>query len=190
MLIGLAGAAGSGKSKVCERLQSAHGFKVLSLAEPIKEFVGRAFGFSDYQLFGPSEARSEPHPTKRMPNGEPLTARIACQVVGTDIARKLDLNVWVDLAMATADWHLKRGISVCFSDVRYANEIAAIRAAGGRLIRRKSDRPITDMHPSEQELLSMPDSAFDSVIPRMDTLEQLHGIVDTLVAGWRSEAAE
>jgi hypothetical protein len=192
MLIGVVGPAGSGKSKVAAYLRNYRGFHECSFAAPIKEFVGRAFGFSDYQLYGPSEARNEPHPTKCLPNGDPLTARVACKVVGTDVARLLYENVWVDMAMRDVLRHLSNGQNVVIADARFKNELAAIRASGGLLIRRTSDKPVTDLHPSEQELLSMPDGAFDACIPRLATIEQLHATVDRLVTRWRSarEAAE
>jgi hypothetical protein len=182
MIIGLAGPASSGKDTVCARLRTWHGFRVASIAERPKLFVGDAFGFTHNQLFGPSSARSEPHPTVRRADGEALTVRYAMQKLA-DWARDCSPDVWIERVL--------RDVSDCedvaISDVRYANEVAAIRARGGRIIRRKHPGAVFDPHPSESELANMPDSAFDACIGRMDTLDHLYFAVDSIVDGWRSE---
>jgi hypothetical protein len=183
LLVGCAGPAGSGKSVVAEHLRDRHGFTIVSLADPLKRVVGELFGFTEHQLYGPSYARSEPHPTLRKPDGQPLTARHALQTLGTDWARACCPNVWVERAMRTI-----RSMpgDVVVPDMRFTNEVDAIRAAGGVLVRRKLSVPVADPHPTERELLAMHDAEFSAVLPRTETLEQLYGQLDVLVSGWKS----
>ena len=185
MLIGICGPMGSGKSLLASALQE-RGFVHISFADPLKRIAQQLWGFSDYQLFGPSEARNEPHETIRRPDGEPLTARYALQVLGTDVARRIDQGVWVRAAMNKAAKHA----DVVISDVRYRDELTAIKRAGGIVIRRKSNKPVTDLHPSERDLLDVPDSEFAATLPRFEHKEDLYRHLDTLLALWRQEAAE
>jgi hypothetical protein len=184
LLVGCAGPAGSGKSVVAEHLRDRHGFTIVSLADPLKRVVGELLGFTDHQLYGPSYARSEPHPTLRRPDGQPLTARHALQTLGTDWARACCPNVWVERAMRTI-----RAIpgDVVVPDMRFLNELDAVRAEGGVLVRRKLTTPVSDPHPTERELLAVPDGEFSAVLPRTETLAQLYVQLDVLVTGWRSE---
>lgn len=157
MIIGLCGAAGAGKSAVAAELCSARGFVQVSLADPLKEACQAWFGFSREQLWGPSAARNAPDP-----RWGGLSARRALQLIGTEGARAAHPDVWVRLALQRAQERLafRRGphtercrdsnrfgdgydcncqpeecVGVVVPDVRFPNEAAALRAAGGRLVR-------------------------------------------------------
>jgi len=54
------GSAGAGKSTVADRLVARHKFVAVGLADVMKRFVQEVLGFSDEQLWGPSEKRNEP----------------------------------------------------------------------------------------------------------------------------------
>ena len=119
---------------------------------------------------------------------EYLTTRFACQTLGTEWGRTCYNNTWVDLLIRTYNrlqtkscyYDQRSGLrpwsstgmanaktNVVVPDVRFKNEIEAIQKAGGKVIRviRPGDYPVhVDMHPSEQEALSIPDSAFDTII--------------------------
>lgn len=56
-LIAISGAAGSGKSTAAEALVE-RGWVQVAQADPIKRFCQLVFGFSEHQLYGPSEARN------------------------------------------------------------------------------------------------------------------------------------
>src|SRR4051812_10494441 len=58
----LAGGAGSGKDTVGEHLHARYGAVVIAQADPLKRFVRDVFGFSEQQLWGPSQLRNEPDP--------------------------------------------------------------------------------------------------------------------------------
>lgn len=181
MIVSLSGPAGSGKSLLASILVR-HGFREVSFAAPLKRACQQIFGFTDHQLFGPSAARSEPHPTLRMPDGSPLTARAALQVVGTDIARALCPSVWIDAALRD----IRDGEDVVVSDARYVNELDALRARGAFLIRRRGGAANDDPHPSEAEMRGVPDSAFDAVLDFDPSKERLAQTLAILLDGWRA----
>lgn len=64
-LIGLLGRAGAGKDTVGRFVRECLGgdnVRLLALADPIKDFVGAVFGFSEQQLRGPTSARNAVDP--------------------------------------------------------------------------------------------------------------------------------
>lgn len=183
MIVAVAGVAGSGKSLVGSHL-STRGFRVVSIADLPKRFVAQALGFTERQLFGPSSARSEPHPTIKRADGQPLTARYALQGLAT-WAMDACPGVWIEHALRSAGTD-----DVVICDVRYRHELAAIKRAGGYLIRRRSDKPSTDTHSSECDLLDVPDSEFHAVLGHYPDKAHLYQALDVILAGWMSEAAQ
>ena len=124
---------------------------------------------------------------------QPLTSRLALQTLGTDWGRALLPDVWaragVNLAEAIlAGEGAKYGARnltarkpevVVFSDVRFANEAAEIREAGGRVWRverttAKGAGGMGDSHPSEAEQDSI---EADTTIRNNATLGELRGAV-------------
>ena len=159
-IIGLAGAASAGKSTVARMLVGDHGFTEVALADPIKRICRDVFAFTDEQLWGPSSKRNEPDTRFRRSDLSCLTPRHALQQLGTEWGRGCYDNVWVDLAIRTADKLLGQVVydynpkygprlntadsltrekcrprGVVISDVRFVNEAEAIRAAGGKVWR-------------------------------------------------------
>jgi len=57
-VIGLLGPAGSGKDLVADWFTSNKNFVKVALADPMKRFCQKAFGFTEKQLWGPSEERN------------------------------------------------------------------------------------------------------------------------------------
>lgn len=67
MIVGLLGQAGSGKDTVADFMVKHHGFVKVAFADPLKRICQDVFGFTDEQLWGPSEKRNAPDP--RWPRG-------------------------------------------------------------------------------------------------------------------------
>lgn len=61
-LIVLSGEAGAGKDSVADILVATHGYEKFSLSEEMKIFCQRVFGWTDDQLWGPSQFRNAPDP--------------------------------------------------------------------------------------------------------------------------------
>lgn len=79
-IIGLLGHAGCGKDTVADMVfDYVHGSswltpKRFALADPLKRFCEEVFGFSDAQLYGPSEERNKPDLRYPIPVPKPGTA--------------------------------------------------------------------------------------------------------------------
>jgi hypothetical protein len=201
-LIGICGKAGSGKSTVADILARDHAFVVVSLADPMKRACADWFGWGIETLWGPSTARNEPH--ARLGG---LTARKALQQLGTEFGRACYVNVWINLALRTADSLLigekyrrhsytpERGLfdrgegggpetieGVVIPDVRFVNERNAIRAAGGVIWKTTHGSGLegsAGAHESEQYIDSL---EADATIPD-SPLEALPMIITTMLKG-------
>lgn len=132
-IVGLTGVAGSGKDTAAELLVRDHGFVRVALADGMKRICAEVFGFTNDQLWGPSEKRNAPD--ARFPrahagpvmgrcyccgidlddvdacNATPcfLTPRHALQQLGTEWGRACFEDVWVQHAMFVAGQVLDAG---------------------------------------------------------------------------------
>lgn len=192
MILGLCGSAGSGKDTCADFLATAHDWKKVALADPIKRAARDFFGWSEERLWGPSEERNKPDP-----DFGGLSARKACQHIGTEVGRELYPDVWVKKALSTATILLssnaysydpraglvislrqQRTRGVVISDVRFRNEVDAIRAVGGyvvRLVRPGSGLSgAASVHQSETELTTIPEELFLDTIVNDGTIDEMH----------------
>ena len=188
VIVGLHGAAGSGKDTAAGFLTD-RGFVQIALADPMKRLAAELWGASEEQLWGESDMRGSQLPGA--PDG--MTARRALQLIGTEIGRQIDRDVWVRHAVAQARRALRSGplvydrrygfvfgavdlppAGVVISDVRYRNELDVIRDAGGTLIKvRRQGAGLLGSdgdHPSEAGLT---DDLFDRVIDNNGSLDDL-----------------
>ena len=138
MIIGIAGFQGSGKDTIADYLQNIYGFKRDSFAATLKDAVAAVFGWDRELLEGrTTESRAwreqvDPWWADRlnMPN---LTPRLVLQKWGTEVARK---SWHDDTWIASLENKLNKAHNdIVITDVRFPNEIAAVRNAGGIVIR-------------------------------------------------------
>jgi hypothetical protein len=138
MIIGIAGFQGSGKDTIADYLQNIYGFKRDSFANTLKDAVSSVFGWDRELLEGrTTESRTWREQVDtwwaerlHMPN---LTPRYVLQVWGTEVARK---SFHDDTWIASLENKLRKTSNdIVISDVRFPNEIAAIKRAGGVVIR-------------------------------------------------------
>jgi hypothetical protein len=172
MIIGLTGLAGAGKSTAARWLSIHHGFVRRPMAYRLKSMIG-VLGVDTDILDGDAARKEMPHSDL---NG--LTPRHAMQTLGTEWGRKcMGENFWVDLWMRDA----KRVKNVVCDDVRFQNEVDAIRSLGGLIV--KVERPcagckINPGHASEQAHL-LP---FDRVVSNDGYQDKLYTALDEIVA--------
>jgi len=138
MIIGICGFQGSGKDTIADYLQNIYGFKRDSFAATLKDAVAAVFGWDRELLEGrTTESRAwreavDPWWSERldMPN---LTPRLVLQKWGTEVARK---SWHDDIWIASLENKLARAHNdIVITDVRFPNEIRAVRDAGGIVIR-------------------------------------------------------
>lgn len=168
IIIGLTGAATSGKGLVSARLQDRHGFTVSRFAEPIKAMLAVGLGLTHEQLDG-----AEKH--LPIPELGGLTTRHLMQTLGTEWGRiRVHSDLWVN-AWRRIVPDVDR---LVVDDVRFPNEALAIRGMGGVIWR--VDRPSVPVmnHVSER---SMREIAVDGTIQNTTTIAALHAATDATV---------
>ena len=144
MIIGICGFISSGKDTAANYLVGWHGFRRDSFAGALKDAVAQVFGWDRELLEGLTpEARhwreqTDPWWAERL--GMPhLTPRWVLQYWGTEVCRQgFHDDIWI---AALENRLRQRTGHTVISDVRFPNEVAAIRNAGGRIvwIRRGAD---------------------------------------------------
>ena len=137
MIIGICGFISSGKDTAANYLVGWHGFRRDSFAGALKDAVASVFGWDRELLEGlTTEARAwreqvDPWWAERL--GMPhLTPRWVLQYWGTEVCRTgFHDDIWI---AALENRLRQRTGHTVISDVRFPNEVAAIRNAGGRIV--------------------------------------------------------
>jgi hypothetical protein len=163
MIIGLTGLAGSGKSEVANVLRELGEFRRVAFADPLKSMLA-AVGFTHAQLYGDEKATP-------IPELGGVTPRHAMQQLGTEWGRNLiHPEIWITLWKKQAEGMLERAHHVVADDVRFPNEVAAIKALGGQVWRIVRPGIETMGHASETEIANL---EADCVIHNNANLHQL-----------------
>ena len=127
IIIGLAGPAGSGKDTVRQMLESDHGFSGLAFADPLRDMV---IALLDHVYANHYATRRDLKEVDVPVIG--ASYRKLAQTLGTEWGRQtIRESLWVDIAMAKTRLAMARGEHVVISDVRFPNEVEAIRSHGG-----------------------------------------------------------
>lgn len=123
-IIGLTGAAGSGKDTVADYLVSRHGFTKLAFASGLKDMLA-AIG-----IYEPPRDKKE-----LVLPGFNFSYRHATQTLGTEWGRKLDDDLWVRILQRRIHSLQWSGVTrFVISDVRFENEAAMLRNTPNSLI--------------------------------------------------------
>lgn len=230
----LCGQAGVGKDSIAQVMVCKLGFTQIAQADTIKHIAREVFGFTDQQLWGPSEFRNHldtrwtpvtvNYEALRLAAGDPLrsspgstlgggqdrvrshladamlssfgnhtqipltsakalqlfevfwkalltfteskgglTPRIVLQLLGTEVGRAIDQNIWVDRAVARANQALMDGApGVVVTDGRFRNEILGFRRHGAYAVKVFGDASsVVSSHVSEVEIADIPDHFYD-----------------------------
>jgi len=138
MIIGIVGLIGSGKDTIADYLQNIHEFRRESFAATLKDAVAAVFGWDRELLEGRTkESRAwreqvDPWWAERL-NMPDLTPRLVLQKWGTEVARK---SWHDDTWIASLENKLNKSHNdIVITDVRFPNEIQAVKDAGGIVIR-------------------------------------------------------
>jgi hypothetical protein len=137
-IIGICGFIGSGKDTVADYLANIHQFRRESFASTLKDAVSAVFGWDRDLLEGRTRQSREwreqvdPWWAERLDKPD-LTPRWVLQYWGTEVVRKgFHDNTWI----ASLENKLRKTQDdVVISDCRFPNEIAAIKRAGGVVVR-------------------------------------------------------
>lgn len=131
-LIGICGDIGSGKSSVADYLERRHGYRLLPWSAPLKAIAFQTYGPLGAKMkhfYGTQAEKAEPIPGIMDAAGVTRTGRSILEWLGDEGFRTVDPDTWVKYAMATV--RAFPDVQWAFPDVRYENEMKAIRARGG-----------------------------------------------------------
>lgn len=173
-VIGLAGRMGSGKSTAAEHLVAAHGYRQVDFADALRAAVATLDPIVcsvPMRRYTEVVAEYGYVEAKRM---FPEVRRVL-QVMGTDVVRALDPDMWVGVWVRET----AQRAPIVAADVRFDNEIQAVLDAGGEVW--WIDRPgCTDgTHPSEHAIRR---SDCDTIIRNTGTVADLHRLIDAHLA--------
>lgn len=164
LIVGLAGRIGSGKSAAANHLIK-QGFTLHKMAGPLKSMM-RCLGLDDRHIEGDLKEL----PTDLLCGHSP---RYAMQTIGTGWGRDtMAPDFWVNAWKNT----LPAGSVVC-DDVRFPNEVEAIRSMGGKVIRIVRDELETFGHISEAQ-----DFDVDYTIGNCGTVDDLFHNIDRIIS--------
>jgi hypothetical protein len=139
MIIGICGFIGSGKDTVADYLVNFHEFRRESFASSLKDAVSSVFGWDRTLLEGRTKESREWREQKdewwseRL--GIEITPRWILQQWGTEVLRdNFHDAIWI----ASVENKIRQTKdNIVITDCRFPNEIKALRAAGGKVIRVK-----------------------------------------------------
>lgn len=137
MIIGVCGFIGSGKDTVADYLVNFHEFRRESFADTLKDAVASVFGWDRTLLEGRTkearEWREEVDPWWAERLGMPtLTPRWVLQYWGTEVCRK---SFHDDIWIASLENKIRNSKDdIIVSDVRFPNEVKAIKNQNGKMI--------------------------------------------------------
>lgn len=133
MIIGLAGHAGYGKSTACAQLLellAKDKWKRAAFATPLKSMVA-VFGGVEASTLYTNEGKAAICPYVEE-NGKPVTFARVLQIQGMVFRERLGGDVWV---RACLDNQTMNNVNIIVEDVRFPNEVDAIRKRGGIIIK-------------------------------------------------------
>jgi len=177
-LIAFVAGKGAGKSCAAAHLCRAHGYRRLSIGDPLKFALADIFGLSPVQLWGDEKESPDAY--------WGVSPRRLMQVVGSELFRdrlgelmpQIGHDVWARaferrLDLAGPSSH------IVVDDVRFENEAALIRRRGGILVRleRRPREPV-DGHQSEAVGARI---SCDFVIDNNGSLKDLHARLNDLI---------
>lgn len=171
MIIGLSGYARSGKDTIAEFLVEKYGFTRLAFADPMREALIRlnpkitVNGINGVYLASVVPKLGWDNLKEVSPDVRELLQRM-----GTEVGREMfGEHFWIDYLMNKA---LEIKNNIVISDVRYLNEINAIKMWNGQVwrVNRPKVGPAND-HSSEQEVDLYKD--YDVIINNDSSIEDL-----------------
>lgn len=140
MIIGTVGFSGSGKGTVGDILENDWGFIKESFAKPLKDAVSIIFNWNRFLLEGDTvESRKwretiDPYWSEKL--NKNITPRLVLQLMGTEAGRNIfGESLWT----ASLINRITSTKNYVITDVRFENEIKALRDIGAKIIRIRRD---------------------------------------------------
>lgn len=152
-IIAFAGRKQSGKTTSAEFVQTLFNStsygecKIYNFADPLKTLCIDILGLEYKQCYGTDEDKNQL--VDCYWEGNQLTAREVLQIVGTDMFRTMQHNVWS--AATLRKINKEKPDLALIADCRFPNEVDAVKNAGGIIIK-LTRNPYNSYHASEVAL--------------------------------------
>ena len=171
-LIGICGAAGSGKTTASHHLIS-RGWVNEKMAGALKLMAGTLLGQLGLDVNSCLEGDMKETCISELGGKSP---RHVMQTLGTEWGREcMHHDFWVDITKVKIQNLLNEGINVVVDDIRFDNEAEMIKSLGGELIKIERGAISTMTHISENPL------SCDVVFINDGSIDSLHNFIDVLV---------
>jgi hypothetical protein len=153
-IIAFAGRKQSGKTTCAEFIGQAindysiKNYTIYNFADPLKKDICiNILGLTHDQCYGTDDQKNEL--VDCYWDSKQLTAREVMQMVGTDMFRKMQKNVWSEATIRRIEQD--RSYLSLIADCRFPNEVDAVKKAGGFVIK-LTRNPYNSDHSSETAL--------------------------------------
>lgn len=180
-LIGITGAAGTGKTTIAEYLFRKSNAQVIACADPIKEALSALFGF-------PRKSWQDREWKERPLAMIGQSPRQLAQSFGTEWGRRMvNEDIWISEVISR--WRKSEFALTVVPDVRFDNEALQLLRAGGLMIRvTREEAPLVAQHESE---IPVPDNLIHLTIKNDGAIEDLFSKVERAIVNHvlESEAA-
>lgn len=195
-LIGLTGAAGTGKDTIAAMLFARGFFVKIAFADALRAEVCTAF---DVPMSYLTDRETKEHPISALSicrcadagfrramadqlSAAPRSPRQIMQWWGTEYRRAQDVAYWTSRAGHMIDLHRQDGTSVVVTDVRFADEADLIRSKGG-VIWQVTRAGLQDTEGGHASAVTGAEFAPDAVVRNDGTLHQLQSAVGRVLKG-------
>jgi hypothetical protein len=174
-LIAFSGLAGSGKSTAADHLVFKHHFRRLRFASPIKRMIRCLLieaGCGIIESVEMIDGKLKETPTDLLGGRSP---RYAMQTLGVEWGRDLIApDIWRRILLSKVTRCLSEGLSVVVDDVRFGNEVTALKEFGFTIIdvRRPGTVPV-ESHASEDQVIN-----YDRILLNNGPVEKLRADLD------------
>ena len=175
MLLGVCGKKGAGKDTVGNYIIEKYGYSQYAFAKPLKKIIKELFDLSDEQLYGSLKETIDPRWN--------TTPRILMQYIGTELFREQLKKLIPELSCENLwirkfhDWYSTQTQNVIITDIRFIDEMNAVKQNNGVIIKVVRDLGITDSHISEQFFQTVTP---DHIIENNGSMEELYLKIDSL----------
>lgn len=177
LLIGICGQKGVGKDTLGDYIIQKYNCKQYAFAYPLKKLIKDLFELSDDQLYGSTkEIVDERWNT---------TPRKLMQYIGTELFRNQLKNLIPELNFENLwirkfnDWYAQnKHHNIIISDIRFKDEMEAIKKNGGIIFKVDRKLPYEDNHASE---LFFKEVVPDFVLDNNSTKEHLYEQFDNIL---------
>lgn len=181
MIIGLLGQKSVGKDTVADYIHTKYDFTEKKIAGPLKDSIGKLFGFNEDQLNGDLKEEIDSY--------WKITPRMVLQFFGTEIMQeKINdiLPVERKFFVKCFDrWYSSQNTqsNIVISDIRFQHEVDYIKENNGIVIKINRDtiKDNFSTHISELGIDSIASSDIDYIINNNGTIEDLHENINDIM---------